>query len=81
MWDIYTFVQAMKSPNQQFVLIGGSYPGALVAWYQNYFNDASAIWSSSGVVHSVEDFSAMDAVIAESASKSSTTTRNCLTAI
>jgi hypothetical protein len=69
MWDINKFVDAMKGPNQKAVLIGGSYPGALVAWYQNKFSNVDAIWSSSGVVAATEDFTGMDKVVVEATKK------------
>jgi pimeloyl-ACP methyl ester carboxylesterase len=69
MQDIYYFIEAMKGPNQKVVIIGGSYPGALVAWYQNHFSNVDAVWSSSGVVAATEDFTGMDKVVVEATSK------------
>lgn len=40
-----------------WVVIGGSYPGALSAWFKSkYPNAAKAAWSSSGVIHVFQDF-------------------------
>lgn len=67
--DIHGFIQAQlkeeENTDRQVVIIGGSYPGALVAWYQNVFNDASAVWSSSGVVEAIENFEGFDSVISK----------------
>jgi len=44
-----------KSPD--WVVIGGSYPGALSAWFKSkYPKAARASWSSSGVIHVIKDF-------------------------
>jgi len=44
-----------KSPD--WVVIGGSYPGALSAWFKSkYPLAAKAAWSSSGVIHVIKDF-------------------------
>ena len=44
-----------KTPD--WVVIGGSYPGALSAWFKSkYPNAAKAAWSSSGVIHVFQDF-------------------------
>jgi len=38
--------------NPDWVVIGGSYPGALSAWFKSkYPLAAKAAWSSSGVIH------------------------------
>jgi len=48
-----------KTPD--WVVIGGSYPGALSAWFKSkYPNAAKAAWSSSGVIHVIKDFSEND---------------------
>jgi len=62
--DVAYFIDAK---NQQFitengrkpdwVLIGGSYPGALTAWFKSkYPNHVIGGWSSSGVINAVNDF-------------------------
>lgn len=52
------------------MLIGGSYPGAVVAWYQQVYGDAAAIWSSSGVIHAIENYLMFDYDIYEATHKS-----------
>ena len=47
--------------NRELVIIGGSYPGAFVAWFKHlYPTKATAAWSSSGVIHAIQDFSMFD---------------------
>jgi hypothetical protein len=62
--DIHQFINDMKADlgkDTQFVVIGGSYPGALSAWFKHvYPDDAVASWSSSGVINSIEDFNMFD---------------------
>lgn len=42
-------------------MIGGSYPGALAAWFKNVYPDhATAAWSSSGVINSIQNFKMFD---------------------
>ena len=48
-------------PNRPVVIIGGSYPGALSAWFrQRYPQMTVASWSSSGVVNPIEDIQMFD---------------------
>jgi len=72
--DIAHFIDtqnAQFSGKHQWVVIGGSYPGALVAWFRSlYPTHATAAWSSSGVIEAIQDFYQMDEVIAESANLS-----------
>jgi hypothetical protein len=43
------------------VVIGGSYPGALSAWFrEKYPHLAVASWASSGVVQPIVDFTQFD---------------------
>jgi len=43
--------------NRKWVTIGGSYPGALSAWFKtSYPTQAAAAWSSSGVILPVRNF-------------------------
>jgi hypothetical protein len=35
----------------KWLTIGGSYPGALSAWFKSLYNSADAAWSSSGVIN------------------------------
>jgi pimeloyl-ACP methyl ester carboxylesterase len=45
----------------QWVVIGGSYPGALAAWFKNLYPDlAVAAWASSAVINAIEDFKSFD---------------------
>lgn len=44
-----------------WIVIGGSYPGALSAWFKSqYPHHAVGAWSSSGVIHAIEDFKSYD---------------------
>ena len=46
---------------RKWVTIGGSYPGALSAWFnQQYPGVAAASWSSSGVILPIKDFTNFD---------------------
>jgi hypothetical protein len=52
-------------------MVGGSYPGAFVAWFKSqYPKDVAVAWSSSGVINAIQDFTDYDKVILESTSKS-----------
>ena len=52
-------------------MVGGSYPGALSAWFkQRYPQLAIASWSSSGVVYPITDFWKFDEQIYTSTIKS-----------
>ena len=42
-------------------MIGGSYPGAYVAWFKQLYPDhVKAVWSSSGVIYAKEWFTEFD---------------------
>lgn len=44
-----------------WIVIGGSYPGALSAWFKSQYPDhAVGAWSSSGVIKAIKDFAAFD---------------------
>lgn len=44
-----------------WIVIGGSYPGALSAWFKSQYPDhALGAWSSSGVIHAIEDYKNYD---------------------
>ena len=62
--DIASFIDAQNSRlnrKADWIVIGGSYPGALAAWFKSQYPDhAVGAWSSSGVIHAVEDFKAFD---------------------
>ena len=46
---------------RKVIVIGGSYPGALSAWFrEKYPHIADASWASSAVVNAIEDFNMFD---------------------
>ena len=58
-------------PNKKWVSIGGSYPGALTAWFRSKYPDTVyAAWSSSGVINPALDYDGYDRDVFESTSKS-----------
>ena len=63
-----------------WVVIGGSYPGALSAWFKSKYPDlAVGAWSSSGVIHPIKDFKAFDLDIFTKTSASSEECPNAIT--
>lgn len=59
--------QNLQNP---WIVIGGSYPGALAAWYRVKFPHLSiGSLSSSGVVHAILNFTAFDEQVSRSAGK------------
>jgi pimeloyl-ACP methyl ester carboxylesterase len=67
--DIDYFIQNITAqiskdfggPARKWVTIGGSYPGALSAWFKNaYPNSAAVAWSSSGVILPIRNFDNFD---------------------
>jgi hypothetical protein len=40
--------------------IGGSYPGALSAWFKSLYPSADAAWSSSGVINVIQNYGMYD---------------------
>jgi len=63
--DIAEFIKYQNSlytqEQHQWVVVGGSYPGGLSAWFRSLYPElASVAWSSSGVIHAVEDFTNFD---------------------
>ena len=62
--DIARFIDEQNSVlnrKADWIVIGGSYPGALAAWFKSQYPDhAVGAWSSSGVIHAIEDFKAFD---------------------
>lgn len=62
--DIANFIRSTNeklSSKHQWVIIGGSYPGAMSAWFKSKYPDlVVAAWSSSGVVDAIEDYKMYD---------------------
>ena len=67
--DLADFIDAMnaqiitkwKGTNRKWVTVGGSYPGALSAWFKAaYPEKATVSWSSSGVIVPIRDFTDFD---------------------
>ena len=62
--DIATFIDSQNDRlgyKADWIVIGGSYPGALSAWFKSQYPDhAIGAWSSSGVIHAVKDFKSFD---------------------
>jgi hypothetical protein len=58
--DIANFIDAQNvvlGREADWIVIGGSYPGALSAWFKSkYPNHAIGSWSSSGVIHPLLNF-------------------------
>ena len=59
--------QFIENQNEQlgrkadWIVIGGSYPGALAAWFKSQYPEhAVGAWSSSGVIHAIKDFKTFD---------------------
>jgi dipeptidyl aminopeptidase/acylaminoacyl peptidase len=56
---------------RDWLVIGGSYPGALSAWFKSlYPSHAKAAWSSSGVINAIENFENFDLDIYQATEKS-----------
>ena len=54
-------MNAQSDKPLDWIVVGGSYPGALVAWFKSkYPTHAVGAWSSSGVIHAVKDFKDFD---------------------
>lgn len=55
----------------KWITVGGSYPGALSAWFKQAYPDKVAVaWSSSGVILPIRDFSDYDLDIYQATSRS-----------
>ena len=64
-------IAAHKGGDRKWITIGGSYAGALSAWFKaKYPTHAVGAWSSSGVVNAIEDFKDYDKDIFEATSLS-----------
>jgi len=70
--DISSFISEFAAEeNRQVVVVGGSYPGALSAWFrEKYPHMTVAAWSSSGVVYPKVDFWEFDEQVYQSTVKS-----------
>ena len=77
--DMNDFITAMNTQinakyggsNRKWVTIGGSYPGAMSAWFKTSFpNSAVAAWSSSGVILPIRNFVDFDLDIYTATSRS-----------
>ena len=72
--DISTFIEAQNKElgrKAEWVIVGGSYPGALAAWFKSIYPDhAVAAWSSSGVINAIEKFDAFDRDLYDRANES-----------
>lgn len=70
--DLAYFIGEMNPEQKlQVLVIGGSYPGAMSAWFRNrYPHLAVGSWSSSGVVQPVVDFWKFDEQTYQSTVKS-----------
>ena len=76
--DLANFMQWFKvnykyriSDNQPWVTVGGSYPGALSAWFRyKYPHLTAGAWASSAVVNAILDFSDFEYQIYLAVSKS-----------
>jgi hypothetical protein len=73
--DTAQFIDHIKSGLKgyhQFVIIGGSYPGAMSAWFKHaYPTHVVASWSSSGVIDAIEDYQKFDYDIYDATNDSS----------
>lgn len=57
----------------EWIVIGGSYPGALAAWFKSQYPLHSlGAWSSSGVINAIYDYHLFDNSLFTSLSKSGT---------
>ena len=77
--DMNTFIVAknqeiianFSGSTRKWLTIGGSYPGAMSAWFKHeYPNSAVASWSSSGVILPVRNFYDFDLDIYQATSRS-----------
>lgn len=73
--DIAFFIDEMNtqmSGTHKWIIVGGSYPGAMSAFFKSkYDSHVVASWSSSGVIDAVYDFKDFDMDIMYSTSNSS----------
>lgn len=59
--DLAYFIGNMNKNNVEVVVVGGSYPGALSAWFRSRYPHLTiASWASSAVVQPIVDFQQYD---------------------
>lgn len=64
--DTASFIESVNTTmgsnaTDMWIVVGGSYPGGMVAWFRHLYPEhAKAAWSSSGVVLAKEDFLEFD---------------------
>jgi hypothetical protein len=64
-------IMSENSYKPEWIVIGGSYPGALAAWFKSkYPLHALGAWSSSGVINPCYDCRELDNIVYKSMSKS-----------
>ena len=72
--DVAEFIEAQNKElgrKAEWVVVGGSYPGALSAWFKSMYPDhAVAAWSSSGVINAILDFDDFDRDLYDRANES-----------
>ena len=76
--DIDYFIKSMNQDIEikygtgihKWLTIGGSYPGALSAWFKSQYTSAAAAWSSSGVINIIQDYSFYDYDLYQASSRS-----------
>lgn len=74
--DTALFIEAYKemmgaNSTDNWLIVGGSYPGAFVAWFKHLYPDhVKAAWSSSGVIDTKVDFTEYDLDLYHSNKKS-----------
>ena len=59
--DTKQFIEYINSTltvkTDNFLIVGGSYPGAMVAWFKHVYPDGvKAVWASSGVINTIQDY-------------------------
>jgi pimeloyl-ACP methyl ester carboxylesterase len=67
--DIAYFIDSINAEmtkKHKWIIIGGSYPGAMSAWFKSkYPEHVVASWSSSGVIKAIEEYREYDYTIYE----------------
>lgn len=63
--DYFESLVSPGLPHRKWVIVGGSYAGALVSWFTVKHGDKlTATWSSSGVVNAILNFTSFDQTVA-----------------